>query len=148
VTDALGTPPPIVLHGGESEIGRAIVRALGRGRHDARVVLVGRPNERWAEAAADLVYGSATAGTGAFCLGLADLAPDGVNVTVVRPGFVRTRMTAGRTAAPLASMADEVGEVVASTARQARVVYAPRVLRWAMLLLRSFPQANFRRLPE
>ena len=55
---------------------------------------------------ANLVYGAAKAGLDGFALGLADaLEGSGVGVTVVRPGFVRTKMTSGLKAAPFASPA-------------------------------------------
>ena len=54
--------------------------------------------------AANVVYGAAKAGLDALAQGLGDaLHDDGVRVMVVRPGFVRTRMTRGLAPAPLAT---------------------------------------------
>ena len=46
---------------------------------------------------ANFIYGSSKAGVDGFAQGLADaLAGTAVNVLIVRPGFVHTKMTAGR----------------------------------------------------
>ena len=53
---------------------------------------------------ANFVYGSTKAGLDAFYTGLTEaLREFGVGVTVVRPGYVHTRMTEGRKPAPVAS---------------------------------------------
>ena len=85
----------------------------------------------------------------AFYLGLGEaLRPHGVTVTVVRPGFVRTRMTDGLPPAPLSSTADQVAEVVVNAVRDRReLVWAPAPLRVVMSALRHLPRAVFRRLP-
>lgn len=97
----------------------------------------------------NFVYGSAKSGLDAFARGLdAALAGSGAHVVVVRPGFVHTRMTAGRPVAPLATGPTEVGQVVArAVRRRSRVVYAPSALRPVMLALRALPEPIFRRLP-
>jgi decaprenylphospho-beta-D-erythro-pentofuranosid-2-ulose 2-reductase len=83
-----------------------------------------------------------------FYTGLREaLRPAGVSVLVVRPGFVRTRMTEGLPAAPLAVDADAVARVVARAWRAGReVVYAPAALRLVALVLRLLPAPLFRRL--
>ena len=56
---------------------------------------------------ANYLYGSAKRGLDAFALSLAeDLAHSGVTVQVVRPGFVRSKMTAGLKPAPFSVSAD------------------------------------------
>lgn len=97
----------------------------------------------------NFAYGSTKAGLDAFSQGLADsLHGSGVVVTVVRPGFVRTRLTAGLPEAPLAADPDDVAETVArALARQQGTVWVPAVLRWVMVVLRHLPRAVFRRLP-
>jgi decaprenylphospho-beta-D-erythro-pentofuranosid-2-ulose 2-reductase len=98
---------------------------------------------------ANFVYGSAKSGLDAFARGLdAALAGSGASVVVVRPGFVHTRMTAGRSPAPLATGPSEVGQVVArAVRRRSRIAYAPAALRPVMLALRALPEPIFRRLP-
>ena len=59
------------------------------------------------------LYGASKAGLDAFASGLADrLAPDGVLVLVMRPGFVHGRMTKGLPAAPLATTPEAVRRAV------------------------------------
>jgi decaprenylphospho-beta-D-erythro-pentofuranosid-2-ulose 2-reductase len=59
----------------------------------------------------NFVYGASKAGFDAFFDGLAhELTPYGVHVSVLRPGFVTTRMTAGLTPAPLATGPEAVAE--------------------------------------
>jgi hypothetical protein len=54
----------------------------------------------------------------------------------VRPGFVRTKMTEGRPAAPGAVDAPAVARAVVDGLRARRgVVYVPGLLRWVMLAL-------------
>ena len=94
------------------------------------------------------VYGSSKAGIDVFSQGLADrLHGSGVRLVTVRPGFVRTRMTAGLEPAPLAVGPYEVAEDTASAVvGRADVVYVPPALRWVMIGLRALPGGLFRRL--
>ncbi|MEY2532121.1 MAG: decaprenylphospho-beta-D-erythro-pentofuranosid-2-ulose 2-reductase, partial [bacterium] len=98
---------------------------------------------------ANYPYGATKAGIDAFAQGLGDeLAPHGVQVLVVRPGFVHTKMTAGRPAAPMATDAGTVAsEIVSGLRRRAHTVWAPRRLRWIFAVMRHLPRAVFRRLP-
>jgi decaprenylphospho-beta-D-erythro-pentofuranosid-2-ulose 2-reductase len=98
---------------------------------------------------ANFIYGSAKAGLDAFCQGLADaLAGSGVEVTVVRPGFVVGRMTEGMTPAPLATTPEAVAvAVVRGIESGAAVVYVPPILGWVMAGMRHLPRAVWRRLP-
>jgi decaprenylphospho-beta-D-erythro-pentofuranosid-2-ulose 2-reductase len=99
--------------------------------------------------ASNFVYGSTKAGLDAFFSGLADsLVGTGVSVLVVRPGFVRSKMTAGLADAPLATTPDAVAEAIVTGVRAGRhTVWVPGVLRWVMSGLRHTPRAIFRRLP-
>lgn len=101
---------------------------------------------------ANFVYGSAKAGLDAFSVGLGEaLRGSGAGVLVVRPGFVRTKMTLGRPEAPFATTADAVARAVTDGlgggADGATVVWAPGVLRWVFAVLTSLPAAIWRRLP-
>ena len=97
----------------------------------------------------NFVYGSAKAGLDAFCTGLGDeLYGSGVSVLVVRPGFVRTKMTAGLAPAPLATTAEAVAEAIAAhLTAGSRTVWVPASMRPAMSVLRHVPRRIFRRLP-
>lgn len=94
------------------------------------------------------VYGSAKAGMDGFFQGLGDaLEGSGVRVLIVRPGFVRTRMTAGMRPAPFATTPDEVArQVVRGLEEGADVVWVPPLLRSVMAVLRVLPRPLFRRL--
>jgi decaprenylphospho-beta-D-erythro-pentofuranosid-2-ulose 2-reductase len=99
--------------------------------------------------ASNFAYGASKAASDAFAQGLQDaLHGSGVEVMIVRPGFVRTKMTAGRPPAPGAVDAEAVTRaVVAGLRARKAVVYVPGHLRWVMLALRLLPRAVFRRLP-
>ena len=99
--------------------------------------------------AANYVYGSAKAGLTAFLSGLRNrLAGSGVHVMTVKPGFVRTRMTAGmRLPAGLTATPEEVAGAVARALRTRRdVVYVRRIWRPIMLAVRAVPERLFKRM--
>lgn len=122
-------------------------RHLREQGHGALVVLSSVAGERARRS--NFLYGSTKAGLDALADGLAyALEGSGVRVLVVRPGFVRTAMTAHLPAAPLAVSADDVADAVVRGLRsRATVVYAPAALRLVMLGLRHVPRPVFRRLP-
>jgi len=99
--------------------------------------------------ASNSVYGAAKAGFDFLAQALADsLRSSDVRVLVVRPGFVRTRMTANLKPAPFATSAEAVAEAVASgLARGADTVWVPATLRYVFAVLRHLPRRLYRRLP-
>jgi decaprenylphospho-beta-D-erythro-pentofuranosid-2-ulose 2-reductase len=115
--------------------------------HGSLVVLSSVAGERARRS--NFVYGSTKAGLDAFYTGLGEaLRPDGVGVTVVRPGFVHTRMTEGLKPAPLATTPEKVAAAVVDAVRNRREqVWVPAPLRAVMSVLRHLPRAVFRRLP-
>lgn len=115
--------------------------------HGALVVLSSVAGERARRS--NFVYGSSKAGLDAFAQGLSyALDGSGVRVLIVRPGFVRTKMTAGRDPAPLSTDADTVGAAIQQGLRDgSEIVWVPGALRWVMAVLRHLPRAVFRRLP-
>ena len=123
------------------------LRRLRLQRSGTLVVLSSVAGER--VRASNAIYGAAKAGLDALAQGLADAsARDGVRVLVVRPGFVRTRMTAGLPAAPMAVSADEVARAtVKALAADAHTVWVPGRLRFVFAVLRHLPRGVFRRLP-
>lgn len=98
---------------------------------------------------ANFVYGAAKAGIDGFAVGLADaLEGSGIGVTVVRPGFVRTKMTAGLKAAPFAVESQVVAEaIVRGLETGASIVWVPPVLRAVLALMRLLPRGLWRRIP-
>lgn len=122
-------------------------QALRRQGHGALVVLSSVAGERARRS--NFIYGSTKAGLDAFAQGLGDsLHGSGARVLVVRPGFVRTRMTEGLPEAPLATTAEAVAEAtVAGLRRGAETLWVPGALRFVMSGLRHVPRAVFRKLP-
>jgi decaprenylphospho-beta-D-erythro-pentofuranosid-2-ulose 2-reductase len=95
------------------------------------------------------VYGASKAGLDAFARGMADaLHGTGVRVVVVRPGFVRTKMTSGLPPAPFATDAGAVASAIvsATTRGRRRVVWVPRVLGPLFVGLRLLPASWWRRI--
>jgi decaprenylphospho-beta-D-erythro-pentofuranosid-2-ulose 2-reductase len=95
------------------------------------------------------LYGAAKAGLSAFLDGLEQAYADRrVKVLCVRPGFVKTEMTAGLPVPPLAGEPDGVARTVAAAmVSGGPVVYVPPAWRWVMLVIRSLPRFIVRRLP-
>jgi decaprenylphospho-beta-D-erythro-pentofuranosid-2-ulose 2-reductase len=98
--------------------------------------------------ASNVLYGASKAGLDALAQGLADaLAPERVRVLVVRPGFVHTRMTRGLKPAPLSTDAETVADVIVDGLDSgAQTVWAPKRLRWLMLVVKALPRRVFRRM--
>jgi decaprenylphospho-beta-D-erythro-pentofuranosid-2-ulose 2-reductase len=148
---ATGDAGPALALAQVNELGTiaALTAAAGRLRHQGHGTLVllssvaaVRPR------AMNFPYGASKAGSDAFAQGLGDaLAGTGVGVMVVRPAFVRGRMTAGMPDGPLATTPDAVAlEVVAGLARGAHTVWAPRTAGPLSALLRALPRALWRRV--
>jgi decaprenylphospho-beta-D-erythro-pentofuranosid-2-ulose 2-reductase len=99
---------------------------------------------------ANAVYGASKAGLDSLARGLGDaLHEQCVRVLVVRPGFVKTRMTRGLQAAPLATTPQAVAAVtVDGLDRGAHTVWAPPPLRWLMLAMKLIPRPLFRKIKQ
>jgi decaprenylphospho-beta-D-erythro-pentofuranosid-2-ulose 2-reductase len=97
----------------------------------------------------NFVYGSTKAGLDGFYLGLGEaLKPFGVNVLVIRPGQVRTRMSAHVKEAPLTVDKEYVADLaVTASAKGKDLVWAPGAFRYVMMVLRHIPRPIFRKLP-
>lgn len=96
------------------------------------------------------VYGSTKAGLDSWALGSAHARKDSpVRILVVRPGMVRTRMSAGLPERPLTTDAVDVARVVMKYLRRGPiVVWSPRVLRHVMRVLRLLPTPIFLKLAK
>ncbi|MCO4695424.1 decaprenylphospho-beta-D-erythro-pentofuranosid- 2-ulose 2-reductase [Streptomyces sp. RO-S4] len=132
---------------GAVSAGLVCAGALQAQGHGSLVVLSSVAGERARRA--NFIYGSSKAGLDAFAQGLGDaLYGTGVHVMVVRPGFVRTRMTAGLPEAPLATTPEAVASAVElGLRRRSETVWVPGALRLVMSALRHLPRGVFRRLP-
>ena len=135
-TNVLGTVSVLTLVGER-------LRAQG---HGAIVLLSSVAAERARRA--NYVYGASKAAGDAFAQGLGDaLAPAGIQVLVVRPGFVATKLTAGRRRAPRVTTPGAVADAVARGLRSgAHTVWAPGHLRWVFAVVRHLPRPLFRRI--
>jgi decaprenylphospho-beta-D-erythro-pentofuranosid-2-ulose 2-reductase len=132
---------------GAVSAGLVCARALQSQGHGSLVVMSSVAGERARRA--NFIYGSSKAGLDAFAQGLGDaLHGTGVHVMVVRPGFVRTRMTAGLPESPLATTPEAVATAVElGLRRRSETVWVPGALRVVMAALRHLPRGVFRRLP-
>jgi decaprenylphospho-beta-D-erythro-pentofuranosid-2-ulose 2-reductase len=71
-----------------------------------------------------------------------------VRVLVVRPGFVKSKMTTGLNEVPLAVTPDQVADAVVEAINGKReLVWVPGPLRLVMSGLRHVPRPVFRKLP-
>lgn len=120
------------------------MRAQGFGQIIAMSTVAGERVRR-----SNFVYGSTKAGLDGFYLGLGEaLRDDGVRVLVIRPGQVRTRMSAHVKEAPLTVDKEDVAELaVTAAAKGKELVWAPGAFRYVMMVLRHIPRRIFRKLP-
>lgn len=124
----------------------AAERLVAQG-HGALVVLSSVAGQRARRS--NYVYGASKAGLDAFVSGMAPrLAGSGVDVVVVRPGFVRGRMTAGRDPAPLATTPEAVAAATVRALERGREeVWVPPAMRLVAAVARHLPRPVFRRVP-
>jgi len=120
------------------------MRAQGFGQIIAMSTVAGERVRR-----SNFVYGSTKAGLDGFYLGLGEaLKPSGVRVLVIRPGQVRTRMSAHVKEAPLTVDKEYVANLaVTAAAKGKELVWAPGAFRYVMVVLRHIPRPIFRKLP-
>lgn len=132
---------------GAISVGVCLAAVVRRQGHGVVVALSSVAAERVRRS--NFVYGATKAGMDGFYLGLGEaLRGSGGHVLVVRPGFVRTRMTEGREPAPLAVDASDVARaIVRGVAERRDLVWVPAAMRPVMSALRHVPRPLFRRLP-
>lgn len=94
------------------------------------------------------VYGTAKGALAIFLQGLRNrLAPKGVQVLTIKPGFVDTPMTADFKKGPLWASPDRIAAgILAAVERRKDVVYLPWFWRGIMLIIRSIPERVFKKL--
>jgi decaprenylphospho-beta-D-erythro-pentofuranosid-2-ulose 2-reductase len=120
------------------------MRAQGFGQIIAMSTVAGERVRR-----SNFVYGSTKAGLDGFYLGLSEaLREHGVRVLVIRPGQVRTRMSAHIKEAPLTVDKEYVANLaVTASVKGKELVWAPAAFRYVMMVLRHIPRRIFRKLP-
>lgn len=96
----------------------------------------------------NFVYGSSKAGLDFMARGLNDeLEGTGVSICVLRPGFVRTRMTRFMPEAPFTVNRDAVGVLAVKLLESGESIgYAPSVLKWVALIFKLLPTSIFRKI--
>ncbi len=126
--------------------GLVVAGHLRRQGHGTLVVITSVAGER--VRADNVVYGSTKAGLDGFAQGLGDrLAGSGASVMVVRPGFVRTKMTAHLADGPMATTAEAVAiDVVAGLQQGADTVWSPAKLRPVFGILKLLPRPLWRKV--
>jgi decaprenylphospho-beta-D-erythro-pentofuranosid-2-ulose 2-reductase len=114
--------------------------------HGTIVVLSSVAGERVRQS--NFVYGSSKAGLDGFAQGLGDsLDGSGVQVLVVRPGFVHSSMTEGHEAPPLSTTPQAVADAVADALASGRhTVWVPGTFRYVMAAFRHLPRPLWRKL--
>lgn len=95
-----------------------------------------------------ILYGAAKAGLSRYLEGLDHkFRSAGLKVVCVKPGFVKTGMTAGLKPPPFAGTPEGVAKVVIKAIdRGTPVVYAPGMWRLVMAVIRRLPRSVMRRI--
>jgi len=125
-----------------------VAEGLKKQGHGSLVVLSSVAAERGRKD--NFIYGSSKAGLDTFAQGLGDsLQGTGVHVMVVRPGFVESKMTAGRPKAPMSTTPEAVAEgIIEGLRKDAELVWVPAQLRYVFSGLRHLPRPAFRKVVE
>lgn len=94
------------------------------------------------------IYGAAKAGVATLIEGVRHrLAPRGIHVLLIKPGFVDTPMTAHLPRSPLTASPDYVARKIVSAMDAGKsVIYVPFFWRPIMWIIRSLPERIFNRL--
>ena len=94
----------------------------------------------------NFVYGASKSGLDFIAQGLQKRSPEkNVYITILRPGFVHTKMTSGLTVAPFATNKKVVAKIaVDGLYKKKRIIYAPRKLKFVMFVIKLLPERIFR----
>lgn len=132
---------------GAVSAGVCLAKAMRQQGHGTIVALSSVAAER--PRRSNFMYGSTKSGMDAFFSGLSDsLVGTGVRTVVVRPGQVRTKMTAHLEDAPLTTTPEAVAAAVVVAVRRGKhTVWVPGTMRIVSSVLRHLPRPIFRRLP-
>lgn len=98
---------------------------------------------------ANFSYGATKAGLDALTVGFADsVRSKGIKVQVIRPGFVKTKMTEGMQEAPFTTTVEVAADnIVKGLGSSADVIWTPPILQAVFLVLRHLPATVWRRMP-
>lgn len=94
------------------------------------------------------MYGSVKGALSTFLQGLRNrLNASGVQVLTVKPGFVDTNMTFGQQGLFLVAKPEKVAKDILKAIENGKsILYTPFFWRWIMLIIKSIPEAIFKRL--
>ena len=94
------------------------------------------------------IYGASKAGLSTYLEAMDHkYRASGLWVLCVKPGFVKTAMTAGLKTPPFAGEADGVArDIVSAMDRKRPLIYTPGIWRLVMLLIRHLPRAVMRKV--
>jgi len=122
----------------------ALAQRLGSGSTLAVISSVAGDRGR----ASNYLYGSAKAAVTAYLSGLGQrLAPQGVNVLTIKPGFVDTPMTAAFKKGPLWASPDGIARGIETAVERRRAVaYLPWFWWGIMFVIKMIPEFVFRRI--
>lgn len=95
-----------------------------------------------------ILYGSSKAGLSYYLEGLDHrYRSEGLKTICVKPGFVKTGMTAGLKPPPFAGEPDAVAQqVIKALDKGTPVVYTPPIWRWVMLVIKLLPRFIMRKI--
>lgn len=94
------------------------------------------------------IYGASKAGLSTYLEAMDHkYRASGLWVLCVKPGFVKTAMTAGLKPPPFAGEADGVArDIVAAMDRRRSLIYTPGIWKLVMLVIKNLPRAVMRRI--
>lgn len=98
----------------------------------------------------NFAYGSTKSAIDFYARGLSDsIIGTGVEVKILRPGFVRTQMTMGMKSAPFSISAEKAGLAGAKLLRgNEKIAYAPDLLKIVAWIFRKLPEKIFLRITK
>ena len=131
---------------GQLEVGTEVIQQFKKQGYGRLVVVSSVAGERSRKD--NYVYAAGKSGLDAWATGLADaLHGLPIRVLVVRPGMVRTKMSAGLPEVPFTCDPDVVGKAVLKRLnRGPTLIWVPGILKIVMSILRHLPRFVFRRL--
>lgn len=95
-------------------------------------------------------YGSTKAGLDFYARGLGSkLKGSGVTIKILRPGFVKSKMTEGLATPPFTISTEECGRYGVMALKSKKIVtWAPSILKYISVIFKSLPLPIFRRISQ
>jgi decaprenylphospho-beta-D-erythro-pentofuranosid-2-ulose 2-reductase len=98
----------------------------------------------------NFTYGASKATLDFYASGLANkLLNTGVFISILRPGFVYTKMTKNFTPAPFPTNVEKVAKIaVEGLFERKQIIYAPKKLKYVMKLIKALPKSLFDKIDK